>query len=506
LVVGRATVKYSGTPEPAISISSGGVTVTGLGGASITAVSVNPTNSLNQTTIAFARGGQIWDYNYLTGVATQITSLAGNAGFSGGPSFGKNVAVFATTSPASLYACFYNGQNLIKLNSGTNSVTQRPAYSSAVGYIAGYDAAGDLVVEGAGGGAGTILVPHASLDVVGSVGWLGTAQTVVFQEPVSGTEQLFEIPFTVSGSTITPGTAIRVPNFTNSVSGAYDLQTAVNNTATAVCWNNNASSGQGTLNVTSLTTGSTLNITQPSYNYYDPSFSPDGTSITFIGQDSGTSGNDGSYGVYTSLIDGENPYLIASDPSGTGGPLTDTSSFTSWMPFPGSANLVGGSGAAFGSSVSGFLQSQVGDAMSSFLTYTASPASSVVVTAAGTSSSSSSTEGALVFTVAATAFSNVQWNNGYGLPIPSTQSIATASGTTNLVVSFSGTSGQVLFVAPLTGAGAKTAKSGPVKSGTNYVYSGKFSAIYDGTGKNIAPSGASQLQVDQKTGKLVNFS
>jgi hypothetical protein len=502
-VVGFTKATYTGHATPDLSVSSSGVTVTGLGGASITSLVVQPNNSLNQTNIATARNGQVWDLNVLTGVETEISNLPGNAGLSGGPSFGKNVVVFATTA-GNLYACYYDGSSNHQVTPGTNSVTQHPAYSG--NYIAGYDSSGDLVVEGAGGGKGTILVPHTSLDVVGQVAWLGSALTVVFQEPVSGTEQLFEIPFTVSGTTITPGAAVRVPNFSNTVSGAYDLETAVNATGTAVAWDSTVGSGNSTISVTNIAASgsNTTNITQGGLNYYYPSFSPDGTMISVVGQAQGEASNDGSFGLYTMLVDGENPQLVGPDPSGASGPTSSTSMFSSWSPFPGYERLVG-SGGLLGTAVSGFLQSQVGDAIGSAFTYTVTTPSTVVVTPATTSSSSSPTLGALVFTIAADSINNIAWNNGYSLA--ANTSLAT-TGATNVVVSFSGTTGALQYAAPLTGSGAKTAISAPTmtKTATAYVYKGHFSAIYDGTGKNIAPSGASMMEIDQKTGQLVNWN
>jgi hypothetical protein len=37
------------------------------------------------------------------------------------------------------------------------------------------------------------------------------------------------------------------------------------------------------------------------------------------------------------------------------------------------------------------------------------------------------------------------------------------------------------------------------------VFSGPFTAIYDGKGSNIAPNGATSLEVNSKTGKLISI-
>ena len=69
------------------------------------------------------------------------------------------------------------------------------------------------------------------------------------------------------------------------------------------------------------------------------------------------------------------------------------------------------------------------------------------------------------------------------------------------MVSIDSGTGQVDLVAP-----SATRKAAPVKNpdGT-MTYNAAFKAIYDGTGKNLAPSGAKQLIVNPKTGRLVSF-
>jgi hypothetical protein len=61
--------------------------------------------------------------------------------------------------------------------------------------------------------------------------------------------------------------------------------------------------------------------------------------------------------------------------------------------------------------------------------------------------------------------------------------------------------GQVDMVAP-----AATAKpASKVNSDGTVTYRASFKAIYDAKGNNLAPSGATSLTVNPKTGKLVTF-
>ena len=41
--------------------------------------------------------------------------------------------------------------------------------------------------------------------------------------------------------------------------------------------------------------------------------------------------------------------------------------------------------------------------------------------------------------------------------------------------------------------------------GTNATYTGSFTAIFDASGKNLAPSGTKSVTLNEKTGRLVKF-
>ena len=68
-------------------------------------------------------------------------------------------------------------------------------------------------------------------------------------------------------------------------------------------------------------------------------------------------------------------------------------------------------------------------------------------------------------------------------------------------MSVDATTGQVDLLAP-----AATAKPASNTNADGTVtYRTRFNAIYDGKGDNLAPSGATSLTVNPKTGKLISF-
>lgn len=491
--LGTARASYIGHPKAQVSTGSNGVSVSGLSGAAFTYIDIYPQKVLANTLIAYALGGQIWTYNWMTGESNMITALTGNAGFSGGPSWTSvGHLVFSTTkangAPLATYTCRPDGSVLTKLPSAANAVVQRPAFSPGQNYIAGYNATNDLCVEANNGASPTLLVSHTKLDQVGSVSWLNSS-TILFQENVSGTEQLFQV--SNSGT----GTPTQLAGFTNATSGTYDLQAAISSDGTTIAYNSGGASTPATT-IVNLTNGSSLNVTSPGMNYLYPTIAPNNTEIAYWGENQGASSNDGSYGIYSALINGQNPEMLASDPYGTGGPYSYTSSYPNWQPFPTYQRMVGTS-APYGTTASGYFLSQDGDAFSSFLSFTAATPSKVVVTPPTATYSQS----ALVYTVTADSISSIVWSNGYYVP-PTNQAL---TGATGFLVSFSSSTGQVGFVSTFEGPTGQVKKLAASKAGSQMTYSGNFKSVYDAAGHNLAPNGASTLVIDAKTGKLVNF-
>ncbi|HWD37326.1 MAG TPA: hypothetical protein VG944_00630 [Fimbriimonas sp.] len=493
--LGSINVQYHGTPSfrPNASFASGQVTVTGLGGASITTVSATPVKALGNTHIAFARGGQIWVIDNATQEVKEITSLTGNQAFSGGPSWSPSgQLVFSTalsngTPTNTTYTCYYDGSNLTKLPAGSNTVVQMPSWSPDGTHIAGYNATGDLCVESSSGGSTKSLASHTGLGGVFTVSWLN-ATTVVFQEPVAGVMQLFKVPS--AGGTVT-----QLAGFNNATSGTYDLMANVSLDGSSVAYNSGGATDPHAT-VVNLT-GSSVDVTAQGFDYSGPGFSPNNNALTFWGGSSGQTSNDGTFGIYTSQINGEGATLVASDPIGGAGPQGNISSFPRWQPFLPTTLLVG-SGGMLGSSSSGVFLSQKGDEIAALASFVATTPSTVVVTPP----SAVSPGAALAFSVAADAITRVAWMNGYNLPSTS----VSPTGTKTFVISFSGSSGNVTIVAPLAVKQTRSvsARLQPEVSATTYTYKADFAGVYDGQGHNLAPTGATTLVINRKTGKLVS--
>jgi len=491
--LGNTRSSFFGTPSTQQSTNSSGVSITGLSGAAFVYIDLYPQKTLANTSIAYARGGQIWTYNVATGTSNMITALTGNAGFSGGPSWtNAGHIAFSTTkadgTPLNTYTCKPDGSGLSKLPISANSVLQRPAYAPNYNYIAGYNTTNDLCVESSTGGSPVILVSHTNLDQVGSVGWLNSS-TIFFQENVSGTEQLFQIP--VSGGTPTAVTA-----FNNATTGTYDLQASASLDGTTIAYNSGGATTPATT-ILNLTTGSSLNVTALNMNYLYPTIAPNNTQFAVWGEDQGTTLNDGSFGIYSALIDGENPVLISADPTGGAGTSAYTSSFPSWQPFPTYQRMVGATG-PLGTTSSGYFLAQNGDAFSSMLSYTAVTPSKVVVTPPANGSSSN----AQVYTVIADTISNIDWTNSYYVAGTS----QTLTGATGFLVSFSSATGQIGFVSTFNGPSTQFKRQATsAQSNSQITYSGHFKNVFDATGRNLAPNGASSIVIDNKTGKVVSF-
>ena len=229
-------------------------------------------------------------------------------------------------------------------------------------------------------------------------------------------------------------------------------------------------------------------LTPATYSDSCPCFSPDNSKIAFYRTKAGGA----TPGIYECDFSGTNPQLVVPDPSTAG--LTGGIISLAWSPFLENQKFVG-TGGTLSSSASGFLLSQNGSQFASLLTFVATTPSKATLTAATTSGGS----GPLIYTLGADAVTNVSFTNVYN----GAHTSFTLASTPSVIVSIDGTTGFVDFVAP-----GIISKKNPAPSLSGHIgsaFTGQFSAIYNSTGKNLAPTGATIIEVDPKSGKLISF-
>ena len=93
-------------------------------------------------------------------------------------------------------------------------------------------------------------------------------------------------------------------------------------------------------------------------------------------------------------------------------------------------------------------------------------------------------------TFTALQYSNNQYTGPTSVPVTGAKSIA---------VAYNPSTAEVTLVLPVA-----SKLNAPQKLSGSLTYNGDFLAVYDRTGKNLAPSGAKLVSIDAKTGKLLS--
>ncbi len=477
IAVGHFSVGFSGPLKPSVASSSGSVVVTGMAGP-ITSINAIPAKLLSNTTLAFVSGGQIWTAS--NGVVQPITSVTGDPG---SPTFSHNGQIaFTALDPVShkrqIYTCNYDGSGLSQLTSNATdhiNIAWSPnnskiAFSDTSNlYTVTSNGATQTLVSGAGTGA---MMPT----------WSPDSSKIAYCFPTGGTPQIFIINAS-GGSPVqitNQSSAVLYPSWSPDGSKiAYTLQ----------------SLPVGVYVTDAMQNGNTIQVDKsfaPDSNYQQPTFSPDSLQLSYLIEEETSGLND----LYTSTVSGANPSIVQTSGIGT------SPSFPVWSPFPGPKLLVG-SGGAFYPSASGFLAAENGDAFSSFVAFTSTTPANATVTA-----QTSGGNGALVFLISAGVLggsdniTGLKYTNSYYGAyvnvIPTSNSAVPQA-----LVSFSSATGQVTGMVPFAQAGSGAARS--VSANGHLVFSGKFSGVWNAKGKNLAPQGASQVELDPKTGAPISW-
>ena len=221
-----------------------------------------------------------------------------------------------------------------------------------------------------------------------------------------------------------------------------------------------------------------------------PSWSPDGAKIVFH------SNRDGNVELYSMTATG------AAQTRLTNNIASDQASNWSGYLLRTPTKLVGTSG-ALGTTAAGFLFGQKGKVVTSlvaFDTAAASRAGARVAALSATETQGSNLSFSVTTSAGLTSLSFVSIGAS-GVPSAAVGPVLPI-GTTGALVNFDAADGSVTSVLPYA-ANRSVPKMNV--AGSQATYSGNFTAVFDGEGKNLAPSGAKSVTLDEKTGKLLRF-
>jgi TolB protein len=468
--VGLVSAQYQGGTEvkPAIVGQSASIVVTGVDSANFTQVTLNPTNSLLATKLAFNNRDEVWFMDPDGGNRHQVTSYGGAAAsFSTTPSWGPGGAkiTFDQLDPVSGYPQIFtansNGSGVTRLTSNSPG-NFSPVYSpsgATIAFTLMIGVLNQVFVMNSNGSSPVKLSDGTGEDRFPAFSPDGTKIYFAHKDSTSSYYNLCSVP-AGGGATVV---ALNLGTITTSpfhVSFQPDGRT--------IALDFNSAIQLGTLN-----SGQTTTLSSPPSGQADsqPSFSPDGSSIVF--ERSGT----GFSQIMKMSSDGSN--VVNLTPS-----TVTTAHSPSWSPFPGKRLLVG-AGGVLGTTASGFVIAQNGDQMTSFVKFSATTPTTSKITVVSPGGNATN----VVCQLSADSITDLRFINGlYAVP---TLISTPARGA---LVSFNSSTGQVSLVVPYTST------KGAIKRGSSLVFEGTYPAVYDGNGVNLAPSGARHITIDTRRG------
>ena len=363
----------------------------------------------------------------------------------------------------------------------TENLAIFPTISPNGATIAYADIFGEIWTMPSGGGTPTEIY-SASNAYAGPVAWSPSSTQIAFSAKSGTYNQVYTMSSTGTGTkNVTP----------NDFVGGHLLVNSWSPDGNSLACEYIAGGAGNAQTVVMAATGNAFDsiLTPSGYNDEFPTFSPDSGEIAFYRTNAGGA----SPGLYISNVFGTTPQLVLSDPTtiGTTGPVIALA----WSPFQGGETFVGSHGTITSSPVAGFLVTEAGSAFASLLTFTATTPSTATLVQSGTNTSGAP----MAYTLGADSVTNISFTNVY----TGAHSSIPLTSTPNAIVTIDAGTGFVNYVVP-----ALTGKAHPMvsrSSGTALTYTGSFAAIYDGTGKNLAPGGAATIEIDRTTGKLVSF-
>jgi hypothetical protein len=465
--VGDAKVSFIGTAKPAVLDTETGLTVNTLAGASFTDFTVEPTALDSNTCIAWIvpNGGEVVTYQRgVTATAfDQISNYALSCAF--GHDGHLYYGVIKTPLSYVVEKSYYDGSSLGSVYTLASGVIGNVAVSPNNATIVGdFNGGGIFSISSTG-------TNYKVLDASGEEPCISPdSTTVAFVKSVGGVSELFTIP-------IGGGSATQVTDTTDNY---YFPCYSPDQLSIGCDADNGATRVIATVMLTGPGAGGFLtNITGGPWATH-ASFSPDGTHVTYA--TASAYNPSGTTSIDVADIKGYNVQTV-----GTGSAPT-------WSPFPAIRQFIGTNGTMF-TTAAGIVYTQQQNGFQSLVTFQATTPADAKITLE--SQTGSPTAGPLVYDLHADDITGLRYANLYV-----DTSIGISIGTSDVLLTIDANSGMVDAVAPfLATRGGKPTAS---KVGTTLVYKGHFTGVWNASGKNVAPSGATTLVLDAKKGTLLS--
>jgi len=465
--LGNARFSYQGSANAQIQTTSAGLSVATFAGVTLTGFNVNPAQTNENSALSYLTTGAVV-YEYQNGFSQTINTGTNLGAFDSKFDHAGHMYFTAETAAPQgvIVRCNYDGSSPTTVLSEAG-VPQNIDVSASDAYIA-FDVyeAGLYSCTTSGGGV-------TSLDTAGSEPAINPNSTkVAYVKTVGGYTQIFTVP-------ITGGTGTQLT--TDSVNHYYPAWTS-DGLAVYCDYDNGTTRTIMGYFATGAAAGAQYDTLLTSNFPYSSqvAFSPDGKYFA-VTQRASYSGNASTDYVATMTANGGNLAQIA---SGASSPA--------WSPFFPNKVFVG-SGGALATSAAGFIFTQLQTGFDSLVSFSATTPSSTTVTPLDQAPAGGT--GPFVYDVYGENLSNVTYTNNYdGAVHPTTLDV------TNCLVSIDATTGQVNSIAPFL-----VARGTPLQANkASLEFHAHFTAVYDKNGKNLAPSGASDLVLDPKHGSVLS--
>jgi dipeptidyl aminopeptidase/acylaminoacyl peptidase len=483
---GSLTTRVAGTAQPPVTSSGSGSTVTGIAGATITSMTLAqpPSDELAKTKIVFQSvtngSSDIYIMNSNGTGVQQVTNYPGNEFH---PQLSPNGATIVFGGDmygnADIYTINTDGSNLTRLTQASHN-EEMPSWSpdgSKIVYRAlTHNSAGELYTMNANGGGQTRLTTnsHAESEPI----WSPKGDQIVYSSELSPTNR--EITVINLDGLNGVGETHRTTN------NVFDIYPSWSPDGQYILFASERDGNRELYRMRSDGSGVTR-LTATSHTESESFYSPDGSTIIY--SSNGT--NPGRFGIFGMDKNGGNSALIH---LGSGNSFLPRWGWTTTKKMP----LIGVNG-KLGTAAAGFLYGRNGDTITSLLAFDSAAttrASARVSTTTGIASGLSNYSFMVTHPTALTALAYT--NDVYGNPT-SVIGSGGLSAASSVLVDYNAATGKVIAVIPFE---ANRAAEPTQTEGDTFRHRGKLLGVWNAEGKNLAPNGAAEVEVDAKTGTV----